>query len=78
MHIDSHGGISEGDWNRDGDRWIVSSTGVLPDGKRTRGLRVFNRIDADSVLWESLEFQVDGELVPDLRVKLVRKSTAAE
>ena len=73
-NFDSDGGFSTGAWARDGDAWVVSTSGVLPDGKRTLGRRVFQRIDENSVLMESLGFQVDGQSVPDLRVKLVRKA----
>lgn len=72
-NFDSDGGFSSGEWSRDGDGWIVSSSGVLPDGKRTLGRRVFQRIDDQSLLMESLGFQVGGESLPDLRVKLIRK-----
>ena len=77
-NFDSHGGYSTGVWARDGEAWVISTSGVLPDGKRTLGRRVFHRIDDESLLMESLGFQVDGESVPDLRVKLNRKSAAEE
>ena len=73
-NFDSDGGFSAGDWARDGNAWVVSTSGVLPDGKRTLGRRVFQRINSESVLMESLGFQIDGQSVPDLRVKLVRKA----
>ncbi len=73
-NFDSDGGFSSGAWARDGDAWVVSTNGVLPDGKRTLGRRVFQRIDENSVLMESLGFQIDGQSVPDLRVKLVRSA----
>ncbi len=75
-NFDSDGGFSEAVWTRDGDLWNISTTGVLPDGKRTQGRRTLQRLDDESLLMESVGFQVDGEIVPDLRVKLVRKSTA--
>lgn len=72
-NFDSDGGFSMAVWSRDGNRWVVSASGVLPDGQRTLGRRVFQRIDDQSLLMESLGFQVDGMSVPDLRVKLIRK-----
>ncbi len=76
-NFDSQGGFSEGVWAREGDVWNVATTGVLPDGKRTRGRRVLQRIDQNSVLLESVDFQIDGEPVPDLRIKLSRQPVDA-
>jgi hypothetical protein len=72
-NFDSHGGFSEGEWRRAGDRWIASSSGVLPGGERTLGQKVVNRIDDNSFQLASIGFLVDGERVPDLHVKLIRK-----
>ena len=33
--FDSDGGIVEGRWRREGDSWIVKTTGVLPNGSRS-------------------------------------------
>lgn len=72
-NFDSDGGFSEGRWTRAGDGWSIDAAGVLPDGKRTEGRRLLKRIDENSVLLESVGFEIDGEPVPDLRVKLVRQ-----
>ncbi len=72
-NFDSDGGFSEGDWTRGENGWVVVSTGVLPDGKRTLGRRIIRKIDDDTVVLESLDVQVDGAAMPDLRVKLVRQ-----
>ena len=42
----------------------------------TAGTTVYTRVDDNTLLVESLGFQVDGESMPDLRVKLVRKPAA--
>jgi uncharacterized protein (TIGR02246 family) len=31
--FDSDGGYGEGNWTRDGDRWLIRIAGVLPDGR---------------------------------------------
>lgn len=36
--FDSDGGIVEGRWRREGNSWIVKTTGVLPDGSKSSGI----------------------------------------
>ncbi len=71
-NFDSDGGFSSGQWSREGDDWVVSSSGVLPDGSRTQGRRVFRQVGEQAVVMNSLACQIDGQAVPDLRVELVR------
>jgi ketosteroid isomerase-like protein len=77
-NFDSEGGFSEGVWTAEGAAWSVATTGILPDGKRTRGRRVVQRIGENAVLLDSVEFQIDGEPVPDLRIKLTRQPVEAK
>jgi uncharacterized protein (TIGR02246 family) len=39
--FDSQGGSGEGVWRRDGDRWVVESSEVLADGRRTKTSAVY-------------------------------------
>jgi uncharacterized protein (TIGR02246 family) len=73
--FDSDGGIGQGCWTRDEDRWTVQSTHVLPDGRKAKATRVITRIDDDTFTLKSVDREVDGESLPDVdEVKVVRKN----
>jgi uncharacterized protein (TIGR02246 family) len=74
--FDSDGGFSEGKWTSKGDRWFVQQTGTLPDGGKSSALNIFKRIDDDSFTWQSINRDVDGEVLPNIgEVRVVRKSS---
>ena len=70
---DSRGGYGEGVWSKDGDAWVVTTTGVLPDGKRTSATNFYSRIDDNTAIWESVDDEVDGRPSPDIRFRAMRK-----
>ncbi len=72
--FDSRGGYGEGFWNRSGDRWIVKSTGVRPDGQMTSATQVLTRINKDRILWKSTDRTLGGETRDDIdEFVMVRK-----
>jgi uncharacterized protein (TIGR02246 family) len=72
--FDSEGGHGEGYWTRDGDRWIIKSTGVLPDGRAASTTDIVTYENKDSYRWESVFRVAGGEAEPDLEpIHLVRK-----
>ena len=72
--FDSDGGLGEGRWTREGNRWSVQSTHVLPDGRKGKATRVITRVDDDAFTLKSVDREVDGESLPDVdEVKVVRK-----
>jgi hypothetical protein len=72
--FDSDGGVGEGRWTREGNRWTVQSTHVLPDGRNGKATRVITRSDDDTFTLKSIDREVDGESLPDVdEVKVVRK-----
>ena len=44
--FDSEGGIGEGRWIQDGNRWLVKASFVLADGARASALNVYTYVDA--------------------------------
>jgi uncharacterized protein (TIGR02246 family) len=72
--FDSLGGFGEGYWERDGNRWIVGASGILPDGAVGGATLVYEFLDADSFIWRSLDRDVDGQPVADTEIKFVRKA----
>lgn len=71
--IDSHGGHGEGAWSRKGNTWTIAATGVLADGRQASATNAWKMIDDKTCLWQSLDRQVDGQPLPDVEVKFVRK-----
>ncbi|HMO85072.1 MAG TPA: hypothetical protein PKC18_09160, partial [Lacipirellulaceae bacterium] len=48
----SQGGIGEGRWQQDGDRWVVESTHVTADGRQAKTTAVYARGDGDELIVE--------------------------
>ena len=81
--FDSDGGFGQGQWRQQGDRWIVSFSQTLADGSQATSTNIYQRVDDDSYLWQSIDRRLDGQALPDIKeVKVVRaaqsKKTAAE
>jgi uncharacterized protein (TIGR02246 family) len=76
--FDSLGGSGEGIWKRDGERWLVDSTEVLADGKKSKTSAVYASIaDGQFVsevksAWDSVDKQEAGANPPTLRVEFKR------
>jgi uncharacterized protein (TIGR02246 family) len=67
------GGRGEAVWFRDGNRWVMDSAGVLPDGTETLAMNVITRLNENEFLWRSVARTVGGEAVSDTApVKVVR------
>jgi ketosteroid isomerase-like protein len=71
--FDSNGGFGEGVWAREGDHWVINSKSTLPDGKQATGTTINSQAGENGFLWQSVDYMVDGQKMPDLRVKLVRQ-----
>lgn len=74
--FDSEGGFSQETWKKDGDRWVITSAGVLADGRRASALNILRRVDDEHLSWQSTEREVDGELQPSIRPVIVVRATA--
>lgn len=72
--FDSEGGFGHGIWNRDGESWVLKTSGQSGDGKTASVTSVFTPVSPHMITWQNLEFVVDGEQLPATEVmKLVRK-----
>jgi uncharacterized protein (TIGR02246 family) len=72
--FDSHGGFGEGQWQKDGRKWVVASAGVLPDGGTGTATNVWEFVDGQHFVWRAVDREVDGQPVGDMEVKFVRKA----
>lgn len=72
--FDSQGGFGEGQWSRDGNRWVVECSGVLPDGGTGGSTNTWEYVDGKTFVWRATDRQVDEQPIADVEIKFVRKS----
>lgn len=71
--FDSDGGFSEALWSRDGERWVIKTTGVLKDGRSASATNILTRINRDHAKWASVDRTIGGEVMADTEeITLVR------
>ncbi|HEX3724939.1 MAG TPA: DUF4440 domain-containing protein, partial [Pirellulales bacterium] len=73
LTFDSEGGRSEGRWTKNGNSWNVEAAGLLPTGRRSTSVNSYTPEGPDSFTWKSATQHADGELVPALELRLLRK-----
>jgi uncharacterized protein (TIGR02246 family) len=72
--FDSDGGFAEGKWTRKGDRWLIQQNGTLPNGSRSSAVNIITRVDDNSFTWQSVQREIDGDILPNVdEVLVVRK-----
>jgi uncharacterized protein (TIGR02246 family) len=77
--FDSQGGHFEGVWHRDGDSWVLNSTGVTADGQTASGTSIFTLVDSRTITWQAVNHEVEGERKPDSELyTLVRRGPLPE
>jgi uncharacterized protein (TIGR02246 family) len=77
--FDSQGGHFEGAWHRDGDSWVLNSTGVTADGETASGTGIFTFVNSHTMTWQAVNYEVEGVRMPDSEVyTLVRVGPAPE
>jgi hypothetical protein len=64
--FDSDGSTGQSVWTYRGKEWVIKSRGVLPDGSRASAVHIITRIDPDKYTWESVDREVDGQILPDI------------
>lgn len=71
--FDSNGGFGEGTWRQEGNTWINSYTGTALDGSTTTAQHITTYIDEKKYTWESVNRQMDGEVLPNIdKIEVVR------
>ena len=72
--FDSKGGYGEASWNRNGEQWVIKSSGVRPDGLTTSATQVVTRLGKDRMFWKSTDRTLGGETRDDIaEFMMVRK-----
>jgi hypothetical protein len=63
--FEADGGFGEGVWTNEGDRWIIKTNAILPDGKKLTATNIVTRNGPDAVTWQSKDRTLDGKALPD-------------
>jgi len=72
--FDSAGGFGGGTWSKKDNHWIIKFKQVLPDGRKASATNIYTIIDHDTITWQSIGREVDGQFMPNIGpVKVIRK-----
>lgn len=71
--FDAEGGFAEGQWMREGERWLVRESGVNPEGGRTTAENTITKVGEDKLTWQSGNRSLDGEPLPSIGVIEVKR-----
>ncbi len=63
--FDSEGGYFDGVWHRDGDDWVLTSSGVTADGEYASGTSIFTVINDHTITWQAVDLSLNGVRVGD-------------
>jgi uncharacterized protein (TIGR02246 family) len=71
--FDDDGGFGDGEWTRDGKRWVIEASGVQADGGELTARNILTPVDKDTFVWQSTERTLDDEELPNIPpVKVTR------
>jgi uncharacterized protein (TIGR02246 family) len=60
------GAIGENTWSNEGDRWIIKTNAILPNGKKLAATNIITRNGPDAITWQSKDRTLDGKALPDV------------
>lgn len=70
--FDSRGGFGEGAWTREGNSWVVQTSGITSDGRQGSGKMIWTYVDNDQFIHEAVDRNLDGQPLPDRKTKYQR------
>ncbi len=71
--FDDLGGFTQGLWQAMDEGWLVRTEGVTADGESTSAIQTLNFEGEDAIAWSSTHRFMDGEALPDVNLRLVRR-----
>jgi uncharacterized protein (TIGR02246 family) len=71
--FDSDGGYGSGDWTEAGDRWIIKSTAVLPDGTTGSATMILEPTGEDKFVMQGFDRILGNAVEPDFQAVIVRQ-----
>lgn len=76
--FDSDGGNASGQWTRNGNQWLVRSTGITADAETNASTQKLSRDGDDTIVWKSTDRVIAGESQPDTTIRFVRRAPDPE
>lgn len=76
--FDSEGGFGQGEWSRKGNKWLIKSTSVQPDGKKASATNIMTHVDDNRFTWESIDRSIDGNPQPNVEAVTVQRKKNGE
>ena len=73
--FDSDGGFGSSTWKKKENRWVVSSSATLSDGKKASAVKILTLLDENTITWQASGRELDGEILPNIEpIQLTRNS----
>ena len=60
------GGIGEGEWSREGEKWVIRSIGLSASGEAMTATNIYTPKAPDAFTYESSNRTLNGEALPDI------------
>lgn len=76
--FDDAGGFASGEWTPTDDGWLIRSQGSTADGEAISTVQRLTVVDPNTLLWKATDRLLDGELQPDVELRLVRQAPEPE
>ena len=75
--FDSEGGIGEGVWSIEGNKWIVHITSILPGGEKASSIHIYTLLDIDTYKFQVTGREINGRILPHVEeVSIIRKKSS--
>jgi uncharacterized protein (TIGR02246 family) len=65
--FDADGGFGEGSWTREGKKWLITTSSVLPDGTKAAATFAVTFVDADTIALRITDRSVAGKALPETK-----------
>jgi len=75
--FDDGGGFSKGEWTPIDEGWMIRTEGTTADGEETSANQLLSFEDKDTFTFTSKGRLIDGELQPDVNMRVVRQAPEA-
>jgi uncharacterized protein (TIGR02246 family) len=73
--FDSEGAYADGHWHRDGENWVLKTTGTTADGESASSTSIYTLVNEHTMTWQSIDQEIAGVQQPDSEVvTIVRQS----
>jgi uncharacterized protein (TIGR02246 family) len=76
--FEASGGVGEAGWSRDGDHWVLDSSGTMPDGSVLTQTNILRRINDRTFTWQSVNRSLGDRGIDDLAPVKVTRAGASK